>query len=253
VRDAKGKRTQPDIAFWTHTGTVLIDVSVCCAFAKSNIINKHPIRTRERQKTGKYTSAAAARGAEFIPFVVDSLGRFGEGALRVIDLIVTHHHRTATNPHDNLQDSIIRCIGAVLQRGNGWSTRPHSRTILIIHLHLVIHSCLSLPHHRSHTRHSPLHLAHLMTFPASFTCAVMPASAAAAAAAVAVSQRRRSTSSSPTRSALVHLPLHQHHLLPLLLRPHRPHRPHPPLLAFVPVNLKPAHARTRQTIILWIR
>ncbi len=46
-----------------------------------------PIVVREREKTNKYQSSAIIHHATFIPFVLDSIGRFGSGAIKLINLI----------------------------------------------------------------------------------------------------------------------------------------------------------------------
>jgi ribonuclease HI len=119
VRDVKGQRTQPDITMHTHVGPILIDVSICCTYAATNMSSQDPIITRERQKTKKYAATAADNCALFIPFVLDSVGRFGDGACRIIDLIITEHTNNALRPDPNLHDKITRGIAIQLQRGNG--------------------------------------------------------------------------------------------------------------------------------------
>ena len=118
MRDEHGRRKVPDITLQCHTGPVLIDVSICCAFAKSNLKSSNPIAARERQKTNRYESIARDNGAIFIPFVLDSMGRFGNGAWQVLDLILTQHANNAIDPDPHLHDKMVRSVAIQLQRGN---------------------------------------------------------------------------------------------------------------------------------------
>jgi ribonuclease HI len=121
LRDVKGKRTQPDFEMDAHHSNVFVDVSICSAYAKTNIALPNPIATREQQKIEKYEDTCRDNSADFLPFVLDSLGRFGPGAWRVIDLIVSHHnnHTTAHEHDPKLHERITRAIAVQLQRGNG--------------------------------------------------------------------------------------------------------------------------------------
>lgn len=119
-----GKRKQPDIKILAHTGTVFVDVSVCCGFAESNLPanNPHPIRTRELAKAHKYRVITKHNSARFIAFVVDSLGRFGEGAWDLLSLFVSAHNDIHTDDaceSKHLLDSLARTIAILIQRGNG--------------------------------------------------------------------------------------------------------------------------------------
>ena len=130
-RDANNKKTIPDFQFYTHAGQIFSDVSVVCAYAKTNLAQSNPIHTREQQKSSKFEQTCLDNHGEFIPFVLDSLGRFGGAALRVVDLIVHqyflihpidyHAPRTGrpTDSHSTLRKSLIDSISVQLQVGNG--------------------------------------------------------------------------------------------------------------------------------------
>ena len=118
IRDSKGKKTVPDLKFSTaHTGVVHIDVTVYS--------NQHPHAkdVRAAEKTKQHYSGAAAEGATFIPFVVDSLGNFGAGAWQIIDLIVgADLAQSATGDQHTTPDltrmNIARAIAIQIQAGN---------------------------------------------------------------------------------------------------------------------------------------
>jgi predicted Rossmann-fold nucleotide-binding protein len=57
----------PDASFVAHHRTVMLDVSVVCAYSKSNVNNKNRIPTREKQKIRKFGKQCAAKGYDFIP------------------------------------------------------------------------------------------------------------------------------------------------------------------------------------------
>jgi len=118
LRDNKGQRTIPDFLMITHTGTIHVDVSVCSTYADSNMNRDDPIRAREQQKSKKYDRTCADNNSSFIPFVVDSVGRLGQGALRVIDLIVTQHHVNVLTPDRHLRAKITDAVSVQLQIGN---------------------------------------------------------------------------------------------------------------------------------------
>ena len=127
IRDANNKRTVPDLKFSsTHIGTVHIDVTVCGSYSKSNQ-KAGAMAARAAEKSKEHYPGAAAECATFIPFVIDSLGRFGPGAWRVIDLIVgadlaqsaaaagaAEQHSTSELTRMN----IARAIAIQLQAGN---------------------------------------------------------------------------------------------------------------------------------------
>jgi uncharacterized membrane protein YgcG len=103
---------------------VINPMLVCSSYAPSNANSTtDPIITREKQKMAKYEQAAIDNQSVFIPFVMDSLGRFGEGAMRLIDIIIDHY--STCNPLDsissinNLRSSIITSLSFQLQAGNG--------------------------------------------------------------------------------------------------------------------------------------
>ena len=123
IRDSKGKKTVPDLKFSTaHTGVVHIDVTVCGSFAESNQ-NPRAKDVRAAEKTKQHSPGAAAAGATFIPFVVDSLGNFGTGAWQIIDLIVgADLAQSATGDQHTTPDltrmNIARAIAIQIQAGN---------------------------------------------------------------------------------------------------------------------------------------
>ena len=125
-RDNQQKRTIPDFSFTTTADSIHYqsDVSVCSSYALTNANNNtDPIILREKQKIVKYHQAACDNDSTFIPFVMDSLGRFGAGAMQLIEVIINHY--STYNPHDsissinNLRSSIITSLSFQLQAGNG--------------------------------------------------------------------------------------------------------------------------------------
>jgi ribonuclease HI len=118
VRDAKGNRTIPDFQMLTHVGPVHVDVSICSTYATTNLNRRNPIHSREQSKSTKYDATCADNNSEFIPCVLDSVGRMGNGCRRVIDLIVTQHHVNGLPPDPQLRNTIIEAISVQLQVGN---------------------------------------------------------------------------------------------------------------------------------------
>jgi hypothetical protein len=140
MRDDKGNRTVPDIKIIAHNGIVLIDVSVCCIYSKTNVAlvkrNADPIQQRETQKTKKYAAATEANDADFIAFVVNSAGQFGDGALRLFDLLVARY--AETNPQlqqqrslSNMRESFMRAVAVQLHVGNALVMSLRCLTILV--------------------------------------------------------------------------------------------------------------------------
>ncbi len=118
MRDADGKRTRPDLSFVTHDGTVYIDVSVVCPFARTNAAMKDSVLSREQRKIRKYADSAVLRGAHFLPFALSSLGELGAGARNVIDLIAQEHHRHTDTYDRSLVTAITTSVSTQLQIGN---------------------------------------------------------------------------------------------------------------------------------------
>lgn len=126
VRDpVTNKRTVPDLKISNaHLGAVHIDVSVVGAFSKSNIHAKeHGMRQRASEKNKQHSAGAAAECATFIPFVVDSIGRFTAEAWRVIDLIVGADLAQSATGDQHTQPeltrmNIARAVAIQLQAGN---------------------------------------------------------------------------------------------------------------------------------------
>jgi hypothetical protein len=123
IRDASNKRTVPDLKFSnTHIGTVHTDVTVCGSYSKSNQ-KAGAMKGRAAEKTKQHYPGAAAECATFIPFVIDSLGRFGPGAWRIIDLIVgADLAQSRTGDQHSTPEltrmNIARAIAIQLQAGN---------------------------------------------------------------------------------------------------------------------------------------
>jgi hypothetical protein len=121
VRDEKGNRTIPDLSFTTGDKTYYVDVSVVGVFAASNRCRKDgaAITTREKSKHKDYDKQCKLNGGEFISFVVDSHGRLGPDALKIIGILHQAHiaaHTTSRNPR--FVDELTNEIVIQLQRGN---------------------------------------------------------------------------------------------------------------------------------------
>jgi hypothetical protein len=120
----KGDRTRPDIWFFTVTkGAVYTDVSICCSYAASNLNSTDPIVVREREKDRMYKESCTRNHAQFTPFVMDSLGRFGTGATEIMNIIVGEYtwfyplhtqHEVAS-----FRQSMVAALSLRLQMGNG--------------------------------------------------------------------------------------------------------------------------------------
>ena len=91
---------RPDL--WTILGeeSRLVDVSVRCPSARSNIENHQGLRpggvilAAERQKHRRYNEMARANGASLVPFVMEDTGGFGKEALKYVQEIGVYANST---------------------------------------------------------------------------------------------------------------------------------------------------------------
>jgi hypothetical protein len=71
---------RPDAIVASHTVRYMIDVSVINPTAKSYLPTGKYAAHREKQKTKRYKQLARSEGCEFVPFVMESYGAWGEEA-----------------------------------------------------------------------------------------------------------------------------------------------------------------------------
>jgi hypothetical protein len=73
----------------------------------------------EHRKENKYEATARAHGATFVPFVVESAGGLGEGAVQIIEEIVLASRDNNTLVHHKIVSRELKAaIGIAVQKGN---------------------------------------------------------------------------------------------------------------------------------------
>ena len=137
--NAAEDKKRPDLEILVGPRRFLVDVSVVNPAAASYALKASTERlsaaaARETVKERKYESMAAEAKAEFFPFVVESVGGFGEKATAFVEQLVkaTIDSHSAWCPHEVVY-GIHRVVAIAVQRGNAlmasaaMSRRPVAR------------------------------------------------------------------------------------------------------------------------------
>ena len=83
----EGSQKRMDVVLTLPTGRVWVDVSVVNPLIATYINDPSPLRTREKQKVGKWGNKARTNRVRFVPFVVSTFGGMGPQASEFLKFI----------------------------------------------------------------------------------------------------------------------------------------------------------------------
>jgi hypothetical protein len=113
------------------TTLYLIDVAVIHPLGPTHLKHKDPIKHKERQKTDKYATLTADRGAVFVPFIVTTLGGIGGQAQEFIDTLSAYaRSSSAAASHKDIIHGLQYGISVKIQQGNEEIVRAAHRQMV---------------------------------------------------------------------------------------------------------------------------
>ena len=129
VREPKRLHVQsnirPDLRLGLPGQHILVDVAVCHPLAPGAVRSRRSLRTtglaraKEQIKRKKYTELAAQRGAEMLPFCMETCGGMAPAALQLLKVLgEAGQEHLAMWPRDDVVRHLVGSVAVAVQRGS---------------------------------------------------------------------------------------------------------------------------------------
>ena len=129
VREPKGLHVEsnlrPDLRLVLPGQRILVDVAICHPLAPEAVRSRRSLRTtglartKEQTKRKKYTELAAQRGAEMLPFCMETCGGMAPAALQLLKVLgEAGQEHLALWPRDDVVRHLVGSVAVAVQRGS---------------------------------------------------------------------------------------------------------------------------------------